>query len=82
MRHHQLGALAGPDRRVRRDGIDHLPVVGEVSPQERADGVGGRREIDVDDVVPVIDEVLHDHAAKLAAASGDDDAVLGHAGPS
>src|SRR5262249_54604761 len=53
--------------------LERLAEVGEVGGQERGGILARRDEVDVEDLVPVLEQVAHHGAPGLAAPSGDGD---------
>ena len=78
----------GPQRRIElvqahiaRQGVEHLAAVGDVGDEGADLGVVERLRVDVEHLVPLVDEIFDDMAAGLAAAAGEHD-PLAHQAPS
>jgi hypothetical protein len=57
--------------------LERLAEVGEVGGEEQGHRIRRRDEVDVEHLVAVLEQVAHDRAPGLAAASGDDDLHAG-----
>ena len=63
---------------IARQRIEHLAGIGDVGDQCADCGIVERLGIEIENPIAAIDEILHDMAPGLAAATGEDHTLLAH----